>query len=380
MDMSIHDGQNAGNVHIEGMSLLFTSTNAYNAVLVSLDQVVDTEIHNVNFGTADLVTSTNYGNAIRLRSGIIGDQLLDNAPAGNIKISRCKFQNLGSAVTQTVGTINRFFVSNCSFDYLQTGISMWSDINNPGLIGGVFDSSRFERISNQAILLGTATTNVYPYPGYSVSSNNSFKDVGNGVSGDGNPISDYNYPSSPGVGTPVISFNSSGNKSINDIFVRKNFAQIAIQTNLPDFYYNPYIAGPGGIQDESVYRRELSDVTNNLVSFPLNGGEQSITVHYELWNDTTGYSRKGDLLINIIGINPRGAYTEYQDGDQIGTVSDYYNYSYINRVNDAVWNIDSSQAGSHNYVTLQILGFDIIDVDPNQNGPYRIDYQIKQIS
>jgi hypothetical protein len=377
MDMSIQNGQNARDIHIEGMTLRFTSTNVYNAVLLSLDQVVDAEIHNVEFSTADLVTATTYGSAIQLRSGEISSDLLDTAPAGNIRIDKCKFHNLGYAINQGVGTVNRFFITNNTFNRLQNGISMWTpSLSVPGPVNGVIDSNRFERISNQAIILGTATTNVFAYPGYTVSSNNTFKGVGNGSDNISNQISEY----STGTVLPVITFNSSGNKSINDAFARKDFANLIIQSPGNDFYYNPYIQGPSSITDDAVYRRELSDSTNDLIYFSLNDGEQKITIRYELWNSHTGYSRKGDLLINIIGVDPLGAYTQYVDGDEIGTVSDYYNYSYITEVADATWNVDSSGAGTYNYVTLQILGFDPNDVDPSQNGPYYIDYQINQIS
>ena len=381
MSMSIQDNQNARDVRIEGMTLQFTATNVYNSVLISLDQVLDVEVRNVEFTTADLVTATVYGSAIRLRSGEISDDLLDTAPAANIRIDKCKFHNLGSAITQSIGTVNRFFITNNTFNRLQSGIQMWTpSLNVPGPVNGVIDSNRFERISNQAILLGTATTYSYAYPSYTVSSNNTFKGVANGADNiTTSTISEYSSTATVDV-LPVITFNAAGNKSVNDVFARRDFANLIIQYPNNDFYYNPYIAGPGAVENDSVYRRELSDPSNNLIYFPLNGGEQSIAIHYELWNSTTGYSRKGDLLVNIVGIDPRGAYTRYTDRDQIGSVSDYYNYSYITEAQEASWNIDSSRAGSYNYVTLQILGFDANDVDPAYNGPYFIDYQIKQIS
>jgi hypothetical protein len=381
MDMSIQDGQNARGVRLEGMTLQFTATNILsNSVLVSLDQVIDAEIHNIEFGTKNLSTSTVHGGAIQLRSGEISSDLLDTAPAGNIRIEKCKFHNLGSAVTQAIGTINRFFINNNIFDRLQSGITMWTPgVNTPGPTNGVIDSNRFERISNQAIVLGTATTNVYAYPSYTISSNNTFKGVGNGVDNITNSaISEY---SNVATNMPVITFHAAGNKSVNDVFARRDFANLILQTPDNDFYYNPYIQGPGLIESPSVYRRQLSATANDLVFFPLNGGEQKITLHYELWNSNTGYSRKGDLIINLIGVNPLGgAYTQYNDGDPIGTVSDYYNYSCVTTVPDATWNVDSGKAGTDNYVTLQIVGFDPADIDPAYNGPYYIDYQFDQLS
>jgi hypothetical protein len=370
MDMSIQDGQNAKSVRLEGMTLQFTATNMVaNSVLVSLDQVIDAEITDVEFGTKGLVTGTFYGS-----------DLLDTAPSGNIRINKCKFHNMESAITQGVGTVNRFFITDNTFDRLQSGITMWTpSVNTPGPVNGVIDGNRFERISNQAIVLGTATTNVYAYPSYTISSNNTFKGVGNGVDNiTTSTISEYSNTSTT---TPVITFNSAGNKSVNDIFARRDFANLIIQYPGNDFYYNPYIQGPGLIESPSVYRRQLTSISNDLIYFPLNGGEQKITLHYELWNSNTGYSRKGDLIINIIGVNPLGgAYTQYNDGDPIGSVSDYYNYSYVTEVTDPTWNVDSGSAGTYNYVTLQILGFSPNDVDPNASGPYYIDYQFDQLS
>jgi len=117
-----------------------------------------------------------------------------------------------------------------------------------------------------------------------------------------------------------------------------------------------------------------------LIPLPLNGQEQSLEMKYELWNKNTGYSRKGTLLINIIGLGT--GYPAYVNGDQIGSVSDYYNYSYSVEVTDATFDIDTTFAADYNYVTLRVLGFDPADVlgPPLGNGPYYIDYQINQIS
>jgi hypothetical protein len=376
MDVSVQDGQNAKSINISGMSLQFNSANTYTAILVSLDQVVDVELTDVDFRTANLSTSTIYGCAIRLQSTPIDGSLVDGAPAGNIKINRCNFQNLQTAISQTVGTINRFFITNSTFSYLRCGISMWSfDVNNPGPVNGLIDSNRFERISNQAIVLGTSTYTAFP--SYTIISNNTFRGVGNGVSNLSlNPISEYTNK----AGGPIIQFNSSGNRSINDSFASRDFADLITQEMGNDFYFNPLVVGPALIQDDATRRKKLTLTSNNITTFPLTGGEQSITIQYELWNSKTGYSRKGKLLVNIIGIDPAGNYPAYINRDQIGSVSDYYNYSYVTTVDDANWAVESSGAGTYNYVTLQLNGFTPNDVDPSFNGPYYLDYQVTIIT
>ena len=91
MDPSIFDGGNARNISIEGMTLEFTATNVVSVPLLSLDQVTDVNIMNVNFSTGNLSTMTQYGTAIQIQSDIVSD--IRNAPAGNINIENCKFSH-----------------------------------------------------------------------------------------------------------------------------------------------------------------------------------------------------------------------------------------------------------------------------------------------
>jgi len=363
MDPSIFSGQNARNIHIEGMTLQYTATNISNAPLLSLDQVVDVNIENVYFETSNLTTTTTYGNAIHIQSSVVSD--IVNAPTGNINIEKCKFSHLGTAVSQTTGTVNRFFINNCVFDNLQKGISMWANTTGTyyGPINGVIDGNRFEKITQQAIIIGTSTYS--STPSNTISSNNTFRTVANGADATGNPNTDYTLLAT----TPVILFNSRGNKSVDDVFSRQETAVSLLSAGTNNFYYNPLVLGNTVVNNNGIQIYSTTNVNGNankVLFLPLSNSDQLISIRYQMYNDN--YSRKGTLWINITGLSGGASYI---NGDPIASVSDYYNFSYIIEVTDPTWDFDTSVALSNNYVTLQMRESD--------NYRYTIEYQIDSV-
>jgi hypothetical protein len=361
MDASIFDGQNARNIHIEGITLQYTATNVSNAPLLSLDQVVDVNIKNVHFDTASLTTMTSYGNAIHIQSSVVSDVV--NAPTGNINIERCRFSHLNTAIYQSTGTVNRFYISDCSFSNLQRGISIWAETVGSyyGPVNGVIDSNCFEKIVKEAIVLGTSTYS--SAVGDTVSSNNTFRTVGNGADNTGNPNTDYTITTA----SSVILFNSRGNKTVNDSFSRQEFAEKTIIIPGNNFYYNPLVLGRTVVNNNGTQIHQTAIGTNNIIEhFPLCDHDQLISIRYQMYNDN--YSRKGTLWINITGLSGNPTYL---DGDPIASVSDYYNFSYINEITDPTWDFDTSVAHARNYVTLRMSEFD--------SYTYTIEYQIDSI-
>jgi hypothetical protein len=356
-------GLNARNISIEKLTLQYVSTNTSDSPLLSLDEVINVDIKNVNFRTSNsATTATVYGTAIKIQSSMVSDPSITSS--GNINIERCKFTSLNSGiVSHSTGTINRFYIKNCVFNYLKQGISIWSNTTGTststyyGAINGVIDGNLFEKIVYQAIVIGTST--------YSstisdvVSSNNTFRTVGNGADITGNPISDKNVLSLTG---PVILFNSRGNKIVNDTFSRQKFAEgILSSGNNTTFYYNPLVLGSTIINDSGTRIFQSNGSTSNMIYFPMCARDQLISIRYQMYNDN--YSRKGTLWVNIVG------QPTYADTDSIGSVSDYYNFSYIDPVTDPTWNVDNGRVAEQNYVSLQINVDDFGVI-------YTIEYQI----
>jgi len=343
---AINNDLGAREIHIEGMTLQYRERNGINWPLVSLQEVADVNIRNVHFTTQNLSTLTNYGVAIEIRSSTVSD--LEIAPSGNISIEKCKFENLNAAITQYTGTVNRFFINNNVFDNLQSGISMWSpDVASPGISNGVIDSNRFEAITGQAIVIGTSTYSVHA--GNTISSNNTFKNVSNGIGNTDGTVT-------PGFSSagPIITFNSYGNSSINDKFSRKDV--MATIDNGANIYYNPLVLGRTEIADASTTNIELFGVGDTaILKIPTTGYDQNLSLEYSMVDlNGTQYSRKGRLVVNITGT------------DSVGSVSDYYNFSVNADYEDPTFYVDS------NYI---IHGFVVLVCTNNTGIIFNFEYQ-----
>jgi hypothetical protein len=320
---AINNAQGAREIHIEGMTLQYRVGNGVNWPLLSLQQVSDDSVRNVHFTTKDLATQTIHGVAIEIRSSNESD--LELAPAGNISIEQCKFENIGMAISQTTGTVNRFFFNNNVFDNLQSGVKMWSEnVLLPGVSNGVIDSNRFERIVGPAIVIGTSTYSAYS--GNTVSSNNVFRNVGNGVD-----QTDYTVTQGYSGASPVVLFESYGNVSLNDKFSRKDVA--AGIPNSSIFYYTPLVFGRAEIKDDATVNTTIAASGNtDIIKIPTTGYDQNLRIEYSMVDISgTQYSRKGRLIVNIVGTDTTGS-----------SISDYYNYSIAGDYTDPTFYIDSS--------------------------------------
>jgi hypothetical protein len=320
---AINNNQGAREIHIEGMTLQYRTGNGINWPLLSLQEVSDVNVRNVHFTTKNLSGFTTHGVAIEIRSSIVTD--LEDAPAGNISIENCKFENLNAAIVQNTGTVNRFFFNNNVFDNLQSGITMWSDdVNVPGISNGVIDSNRFEYVVGSAIVIGTSTYSAFS--GNTVSSNNTFRNVGNGTG-----QTDYTVVQGYPGASPVIKFNSYGNVSINDKFSRKDAAKTTPNNSI--FYYTPLVLGRAEIKDDATVNTTIAASGNtDIIKIPTTGYDQNLRIEYSMVDISgTQYSRKGRLIVNIVGTDTTGS-----------SISDYYNYSIAGDYTDPTFYIDSS--------------------------------------
>lgn len=323
----------AREVEIKGMTLEYAVTATSNYALLSLDNVLNARIEDVEFRTSiDPTSTTTYGLvtvgkgvSIRGTGGGIGSG--DSNLCENITIEHCKFDSLLIGVEGT-GSVVRTVIEKSIFNNLNQGVKMHTIASLPGPSNGYLRDNRFQNIVNEAIFIGTSSerTNF-------VSENNLFVQVGNGSGLDDTVTSAF---------SPILRFYSSGNKSFNDYFQRQAVANST--TTSASFYYNPLLSGEGVILDSTGFKKTLpAGTSTEVVKLYLNGVDQKIDLDYKLYTSTGDYLRTGQLLVNIAG------------ADNYGNISDYYNYNY----NDATWSdgdpdsaVFSCSTATNNYVKL----------------------------
>lgn len=293
----------AREVHISDMTLEYVTAATANYALISLDNVLDARVQNCTLRTAFSSTSTttyglvDYGIGIEVRGTGAGIASGDTSLCKNIKITGNTFDGLYRGV-QSTGTVVRLVIDNNVFSNLVQGVALYTINSLPSPSNGIFTENRFENIVQEAIYVGP---NVNNYLTNHVSSYNFFIQTGNGIG-----LTEFTTSTQ----YPIITFASQGNKSVNDYFYRRQYAEA---TTDPAFYYNTLINGRTVIDDRSVYTATLyKSTTTNIVKIPLTGLNQAITVTYQL--ATTSSARTGSILVNL-------------SHDGYNSVSDNYTYT-----------------------------------------------------
>lgn len=291
-------------VHIEGITLEYEPTNNSNNALISLDNVLDATIKNCILRTQITddstttygIVSDGVGIEIRGTGGGLGSG--DTNLCENVIIDNCKFDSLYIAIRST-GTVIRPVITNSVFSNLNRGVEMYTIDQSPGPSNGILTKNRFENIVREGVFVGPNPEN---YRTEHILDHNYFVQVGNGTN-----LDDF-VTTSTDI-TPVISFLSPGNKSIDNFFHRKYVADTTTST---EFYYAPLITGKLTIIDSATTTGTIyANSSTVLVKLPLTGEDQMISINYQLYNSTL--SRKGTALINITP-------------DGFPAVTDTYNY------------------------------------------------------
>lgn len=309
-------------VHLENLTLAYNYSISNNSALLSLDNCENALVKNVKFITTGTNQVQSTGIGIELR----GQRAAGVEQAKNINIIDCEFKALALGIKST-GTVINVNISDSNFHEIKQGIN----INTISPIqeapkNFVIQNNKFERIENEAIFVGTSTN-----AGFHQSIGNIFKDVGNGLSA-GHPVSDDLVTSSK---KSVIAFYSDGNSSTNDIFNRRTVATTATGS----FYYNPLVIGTCSADNNQVSTATVaSSATTEIIKVPLNGKDQMITMRYMMFD--SNYSRKGRLILNIVG------------ADASTSISDYYDYSYVNPITDPTFDADTTYS-SNGYIMLK---------------------------
>lgn len=293
-------------VSIENMTLQYSNSITPSLPLLSLDNVSDVIINNVKFTTEYDPTSvttyglTSLGTGISLRNQSGGVYSGDVSQTRNIFIENCTFDALNIGI-HGAGTVTRSVIADNLFNNLFNGILFEGTPGQVGPNNSSITHNRFQNIVNQGIFVGANYNSV---ASNNISSENFFVQVGNGTG-----LTDYVTVAQ----SPVITFLSLGNRSINDTFVRKELFTTA--TSLTGLYYNPLISGKSFIEDSAVYGVNIPAVSNTnttVMNIPLTGSDQMATLNYQLTNNSL--SRKGELIVNVAS-------------DGFMSVTDTYNYS-----------------------------------------------------
>jgi hypothetical protein len=308
----------AREVTIESMTLQYNSapTDPTTPALVYLDNVLNARVEDVTFRTAIASTETTTyglvggGGGITVRGTGGGFESGDANLCENININRCRFDSLYTAIDVS-GSVVRTVVTNSILNNLDRGVKLYELDQQIAPSNGMISNNRFSNIVKEAIWVNTSSNRTMH-----ISENNFFIQVGNGTDLDDNIITSTNT-------TPVITFNSEGNKTVNDYFHRRLIADTSDPSS--NFYYAPLVDGLTIIDDSAIFLREINTTTNSnsgltsIAKIPLSGRDQMATVRYQLYN--TYISRKGNIIINIAS-------------DGFASLTDVFNFSSINTVED----------------------------------------------
>lgn len=328
----------AREVRIENMTLQFSVAPNTETALLSLDNITHAYVENVEFRGVDGITPSNNTVGIQIRgtSGLVSG---DTNISQDITIKNCRFEGLAKAI-QVYGAVVRGTVSENLFNNASYGVRLEpSSLITVGPSDFNISQNRFENIYYEGIYVGINPNDNLVQTNH-ISAENFFVQVGNGAElGD-----DINT-----AAHPVITFMSNGNKTVKDMFYRREMADRNVKFGLnPNFYYNPLVNGNAVIDDGAVYTGTVATtVTTVVTAIPLNQKNQMATIEYQISNPDTLLARKGSVLVNIAP-------------DGTTTISDKYNYSEnISVVADGLTALPTS--GLDNFVIAKATAFTFTD-------------------
>lgn len=294
-------------ITITGMTLRYDTSTSKTTIapLLRADCSIDSTISDVEFlgnynaGGGDTSNANYTGIDIRGGNG--------SSPAKNLLIDNCVFQGTFYGVRSTYDTENTV-IQNSTFTDLYRGV-VQADLITAGNFTGPLrtrvKNSKFIDIEAEGLYVGSNPTTTATNH---VSAFNVYKNVGNNLNGDLNPV------------TSVIRFISPTNVSVADTFSRYgtiNGTGASITATV-----SWMVAGPTSVNDGVVYTSTLTN-SATLAKFPFNGSEQTIRVDYNLLKAASSIARKGELFINasVLAGSPTAyvtdnySYTGTGDGD-----------------------------------------------------------------
>ena len=273
------------NIHIEGMTLRYTTSSVVNPnlALISLDCVDNAVIREVKFqGTYTSLLNPAVG------PGYTGIDIrgYNACTSENILVDNCQFEGLYYDVKSNYDT-NHIVIQNNSFKYSTYGIAFNTSTNAVATSGPTYArivNNKFQNIYNQGIYVGP---NKNGAPTNHVSENNSFIRVGDQGIEEG----------SNSVGTSVVKFETLGNASVNDYFGRERFHN---QNFGSTYTYYPLIDGRSTIDLNSVSTATLAAFTSTtIMRLPITGNAQFLSLKYNCTSYDSLVNKMGTLQVYI---------------------------------------------------------------------------------
>jgi hypothetical protein len=302
-------------IKISGMTLAHTATNSVSTStpLMVIDGVATSRFTDIKFtGVYDHLQAAHIEHSAIEMLGVLTNQ---------VSIDNCFIENLCYPITsnEDVTDIN---ITNNTFKDLYQGITFATALlgETPQAFGPYrvnIEDNLFKNIERQAIYAG-------PNDGWNNqinSENNTFILVGNGanifgtVNGDDMPL------------TPIITFASHGNSSINDNFERLWYAQL-------DGYnkkQRPVIDGTAKVEIKFTDKRRLEvapdpGLPNTLVRIPFGYTATNVTIDYTVYKNDLARTGTLQVVAAPIGlINIRDSYTVAGNGS-LDDITFYANF------------------------------------------------------
>lgn len=256
----------------------------------------------------------------------------------DLQIINCSFDNLYNGIMSNYD-IEDTVIERSKFENLNRGIVHAETIVNfTGPLRTKINGNKFLNIAREAVRIANTLST------HHISSFNIYKEVGNNLLGDANPI------------TPVITFASDTNISTGDYFSRYHFINNTTTSFVSTTSY--IVSGKVNIDNDSVITKSLAaSTTTTLIRIPFNGVEQSIKVKYNLIKPTFNISRSGELDIGIsilsgipsINVVDNYSYEGGNDGDLNFTAS-LSTSSKIVSINYYTSNSDGTITFKHSYL------------------------------
>jgi hypothetical protein len=295
---NITSGGRPKNIYIEGITFEYSGVaKAVSEPLLVIDGAEDCQVTNCKFiGEWPDSDSNSKYTAIDLRSqGAIISQ--------NISITNNVFYGVKVGVKSNYNIEDIKIVDN-KFNRLYRGITYGESPEVAQQVGAVRTSiinNQFDTIKAEGVYVGTNGGK----PTSHVVSFNSFVNVGNNLAGDGTGT---NY---------IINFLTQGNVAVENKFERETFIATSADN---DSMYPPSVQGKVYIESNKTFSSNLLQGTiyspNILTRLPYSDSDQKIKLQYIVNKPSVGFSRKGELTINVYKV----------DVEEAATVTDSYTY------------------------------------------------------
>jgi hypothetical protein len=270
------------NIHIEGMTLRYSTSTGMtpHLSLLSLDCVDNAVVRGVKFEGHHSYSLGTFADPGYTGIDIRG---YTDVTSENILIDKCEFTGLYYDIKSNYDT-NHVIIQNNNFNFSSYGIGLSTATNLLASTGPKYFrmiNNKFQSIEHQAIYIGANSTGE---PTNHVSENNSFVNVG--TEGGGTDL--YGR-------TPVITFATPGNASVNDYFDRQRYHDANFGSTAT---YYPLIDGRATIDLNSVSTATLAaNTSTTIMRLPITGNAQYLEIKYQCIG--TDINKAGNLKIYI---------------------------------------------------------------------------------